>query len=333
MRTLAIALLAGALALAVGPAAAQPEPALSPKPATPFPAAGNDDVWAKLPRENPPLPEWARILAGPLPRTTAKMLELDYLHREKNPFGAELAAVLRWTVADALGSKFGIATAEADLKRAGLPAKYLANIGNRTDLQTDVRVAVAFARKLTTEGHAITDKEFAELLKHYGPEKTTAIVHTVAYANFHNRVVLALGAAGDPVPPVDAKFDADKLAKVAAPPRPPWDDLKSVTANGLSVRVEWGKDGFDELNAALEKQKDRKYRMPLPDKSVYDKLTPREKESAEKIRWNTVSMGYQPEMTRAWFAVLYAFYDEAKVDRVFTKSVFWVVTRTNDCFY
>ena len=26
-------------------------------------------------------------------------------------------------------------------------------------------------------------------------------------------------------------------------------------------------------------------------------------------------------------------YDEAKVDRVFTNSVFWVVTRTNDCFY
>ena len=25
--------------------------------------------------------------------------------------------------------------------------------------------------------------------------------------------------------------------------------------------------------------------------------------------------------------------DEAKVDRVFTNAVFWVVTRTNDCFY
>ena len=333
MRTPAIALLTGALVLAVGPVAAQPEPAPTPKPATPFPAAGNDDVWAKLPRENPPLPEWARILAGPLPRTAAKMLELDYLHREKNPLGAELAAALRWAVADALGSKFGVATAEADLKRAGLPPRYLANFGNRPDLQTDVRLAIAFARKLTTEGHAITDAEFAEVLKHFGPEKTTAIVHTVAYANFHNRVVLAIGAAGDAVPPVDVRFDAEKLAKIPAPPRPPWDDLKSVTAGGLSVRAEWGKDGFDELNAAMEKQKDRTKRMPLPDPAVYDKLSPREKESAQKIRWNTVSMGYQPELTRAWFAVLYTFYEEAKVDRVFTNSVFWVVTRTNDCFY
>ena len=37
--------------------------------------------------------------------------------------------------------------------------------------------------------------------------------------------------------------------------------------------------------------------------------------------WTTVSMGYQPEMTRAWFAALYTFYEEAKPDRVFTNSV------------
>ena len=54
---------------------------------------------------------------------------------------------------------------------------------------------------------------------------------------------------------------------------------------------------------------------------------------AQKIHWMAVSSGYQPGMTRTWFAVLSAFYDEAKVDRMFTNSVFWVVTRTNDCFY
>ena len=59
----------------------------------------------------------------------------------------------------------------------------------------------------------------------------------------------------------------------------------------------------------------------------------REREQAERVVWTAVSSGYQPEMPRFWFAALYAFYDEAKVDRVFTNSVFWVVTRTNDCFY
>lgn len=319
-----------ALMLSAGWATAQPDPT---PPTRPFPIVGNDDAWAKLPRDNPPLPPWARIAVAPLPRTTARMLELDYFHREKNPLGAELSARLRWAAADALGSDFGKATAEADLRRAGVPARVLAKLGDKDTLAPDVRVAVAFARKLTTAGHAIADAEFAELLKVYGPEKVTAIVHTVAYANFHNRIVLGLGAAGDPVPPVDAKFAPERLAKVPTPARPPWDDLKSVKAGGLSVRVEWGQAGVDELNLALEKQKERKLRMPLPDPSRFKDLPPRERDQAGRITWNTVSAGYQPEMTRVWFAALSAFYEESKVDRVFTNSMFWVVTRTNDCFY
>ena len=298
-----------------------------------FPAADNDDAWARLPRENPPLPPWARVLVGPLPRTTAKMLELDHFHRERNPLGPELSAVLRWTAADALGSSFGKATAEADLRRAGVPARVWSRLSDHAALAPDVRLAAAFARKLTLEGHAITDAEFAELLAAYGPEKVTAIVHTVAYANFHNRVVLGLGAAGDPVPPVEAKFPPERLAKVPTPARPPWDDLKAVTAGGLSVRVEWGKADADDLKQTLERQKERPLRIPLPDSARIQSLPTREREQAERVIWTRVSSGYQPEMPRVWFAALYTFYDEAKPDRVFTNSVFWVVTRTNDCFY
>jgi alkylhydroperoxidase family enzyme len=298
----------------------------------PFPAVDNDGAWAKLPRENPPLPPWARSLVSPLPKTTAKMLELDYLHRAKNPLGPELASLLQWTVADALGSKFGKANAEADFRR-GKHIGMLEKLGEKEALDPDAQVAAAFARRLTLEGSAITDEEFATLLRLYGAEKVTAIVHTVAYANFHNRVVLGLGAEGDPVSPLDVKFDPERLTKVPTPPRPPWDDLKAVTAEGLAVRVDWGKSTREELTLALDRQKERKLRMPLPDPSRLANLPPKEKEGAAAILWNTVSSGYQPEMPRAWFAALYTYYDEAKVDRVFTNSVFWVVTRTNDCFY
>ena len=311
-------------------------PLVAAQPDTPpgqFPAASNNDAWARLPRDNPPLPPWARVLVGPLPQTTAKMLELDDFHREKNPLGPELSAIVRWTAADALGCVFGKATAEADLRRAGVPARVLTKLGDSDALAPDVRVAVAFARKLTIEGHAITDAEFAELLKMFGPEKVTAIVHTVAYANFHNRIVLGLGADGSPVPPVNAKFASERPANAPTPPRPPWDDLKSIKAEGLSVRVDWGKSGADELNVALERQKERKLRMPLPNPSRIKALPTKEREQAERVVWTNVSSGYQPEMPRAWFAALYTYYDEAKVDRVFTNSVFWVVTRTNDCFY
>src|SRR5579872_3029747 len=202
------------------------------KPATPpFPVFDSDAAWAKLPRDNPPLPPWAKVLVGPLPRTTAKMLDLEYLHRAKNPLGQELAGLLQWTVADAIGCKFGKANAEADLIR-GKSQQQLERLKEKKKLAPDVQLAVSFARKLTLEGHAITDAEFAAILKVYGAEKVTAIVHTVAYANFHNRIVLGIGAEGESVPPVNVTFDPEKLAKVQAPSRPPWDDLKDVTANG-----------------------------------------------------------------------------------------------------
>ena len=320
MRRFAIPLLA-LCAFAVAASARPTKP--------PFPALPDEGAWGKLPpQKKPVLPEWARVLAGSLPKTTAKMLELDYFHRAKNPLDPKLAAALRGTVAEALDSEYGKAAARADLARVP-PLKE----GQYSDLRGGL-LAMRFAKKLTLAGHAITDDEFAEVLKHFGPEQTTAIVHTVAYANFHNRLVLALGVKGEsPVaPPIDVAFDLAAATGVA-PARPPWDDLKAVTADGPAVRVEWSKGGFDQLNATMEKQKERKLRIPLPDKATLDKLPPRERESAQRILWNTVSSGYQPEMTRAWFAPLAAFYEEAKPDRVFTNSAFWVVTRTNDCFY
>ncbi len=318
-------------------ASAQPDPPAAPK--APFPVLPDGDAWDKLPPpKKPALPEWARTLAGPMPKTTAKLLELDYLHRAKNPLGPELSALLRREVAKALFCKCGEAVAQADYERARPFSHDRPREGGglgRVDPETHRQlVAIKFARKLTLEGHAITDEEFREVLKHFGPTETTAIVHTVAYANFHNRVLLALGVKGEsPVAePIGLAFDTDNL-KQKAPDRPPWDDLKAAKGDGLAVRVDWSDANHDRLNATLDKQKERSLRVPLPDKSVYEKLTPREQESAKKILWNTVSMGYQPELTRAWFGALYAFYEEAKPDRVFTNSMFWVVTRTNDCFY
>ena len=44
-------------------------------------------------------------------------------------------------------------------------------------------------------------------------------------------------------------------------------------------------------------------------------------------------MGYQPELAAAWSACTRAFGEEAKQDRVFEESLFWIVTRTIHCFY
>ena len=101
----------------------------------------------------------------------------------------------------------------------------------------------------------------------------------------------------------------------------------------MPIRPAWSRTGPDALGAGIEAQKARTLRIPLPDPARIDALEGRDREMARTILWNTVSAGYQPRMTRAWFACLYAYYEEAPPDRVFTNSMFWVVTRTNDCFY
>lgn len=293
--------------------AADPPPAPAPRPA-------ETDAWDRLPpRAKPPLPEWARALAGPLPKTTAHMLEQDHLHRAANPLGPRLAAEVRYEVADALDSPYGRAAAKADWERVG-----------GTAITPETR---AFVRKLTLAGHAITDAEFAAILKAFGPKDTTALVHTVAYANFQNRIWLGLGIGGEspPAPPLAQRFDF--AAAPPAPERPSWDVLKGAKGAGLAVKVEWSAKDLDRLGELLEGQKAREGRVPMPPAAELEKLPPRERDSAKRVVWTGVSAGYQPELTRAWLNGLYAYYDEAKVDRVFTNAAFWVVTRTNDCFY
>src|SRR5262249_17660260 len=61
---------------------------------TVIPISENSEAWKFLPPADKgagqPLPAWARTLARTLPRTTAALLELDYLHRAKSPLDPKL---------------------------------------------------------------------------------------------------------------------------------------------------------------------------------------------------------------------------------------------------
>lgn len=303
-----------------------------------FPAADSVEAWKQLPREEPALPAWALVLVRPLPRTTGAMLELDYLHRAHNPLGPVLAGKLRLVAADALGCDYGKRYAEADLRRVGLTDEDLTKFaGDPRGLPAMDRCALGFARKLTRAGHTITDAEVAEMLKHFGPEKMVAIVHTLAHASFQNRIWLALGIAvepGGPLPPFNPQLDVEKRAKLSTPARPAAAVPASTDASPHSAfRAQWQEKDFLRVQNALEQQRGRKSRIPLPDPSRLAKLPPETKEQASKIVWTNVSMGYQPQLTKAWFDCMRTFQQEANLDRVFSNTVFWVVTRSNECFY
>jgi alkylhydroperoxidase family enzyme len=331
MRWLPVVVIAAAL-VAVNSSRARPEPLAEPR----LPALGNDEAWQRLPRTEPPLPAWARVLARPLPQTTGAMLELDYLHRVDNPLGAVAAGKLRWAAADALGCDYGRRYAEADLRRAGLTDADLRKLaGDAAGMADDDRLALAFARKLTRAAETVTDAEVAALLERFGPEKVVAMVHTLAYANFQNRIFLALGVAvepGGPLPPLAAKLDAAKRAGVPTPPRPPVQAATGAAAPS-ETRPGWRERDFGELQAALDRQKGRAPRIPLPDAGRMAGLPPEAKAQASRINWAAVSMGYQPRLTAAWFDCMGIFQREAQLDRVFSNTFFWVVNRSNECFY
>jgi hypothetical protein len=83
----------------------------------------------------------------------------------------------------------------------------------------------------------------------------------------------------------------------------------------------------------MELQKSRQPRIPLPDLDRFAGLPPDVRAQATKIVWSHVSMGYQPMLTQTWFETMRIFQQEAAFNRVFSNSMFWVITRTNECFY
>jgi hypothetical protein len=303
-------------------------PALAQPMVSRFPATENDEAWRLLPRENPPrenppLPAWARILIQPLPKTTGAMLELDYIHRARNPIGPVLAAKLRWVAAETIGC-----VGADELKRLR---------GEAGKLEESDRLALAFARKMTRAAHEVTDGEIGELLRVFGPEVVVGMVHTLAYANFQNRIFLALGVTVEqdgPLPPIDFRSDPVRRMKVETPSRPAWEfSQKPRAAPNATTRPTWKAWTFVELEKALAKQKEREPRIPLPDASRHSRLAPEAKAQATIIFWTNISMGYQPLLTKSWFDCMRTFQAESKLDRVFANSMFWVITRSNECFY
>src|SRR5262245_23537917 len=116
-----------------------------------FPILSNEAAWGKLPvaekGQSAALPGWARITAATLPRTTATILELEDLHRTKNPLDPKLRAMVRWVVADANRCRQSQAIAVADLKRAGASdAEVAALKGDRSVLNPDTRRVLDVAR-------------------------------------------------------------------------------------------------------------------------------------------------------------------------------------------
>ena len=87
------------------------------------PLLADAEAWKRLPPVESgggqPLPSWARALAGPLPYTTAAMLELDRAYRTSDSLDPKLAAAIRLVVARTVRSEYGIACAHVRPETTG----------------------------------------------------------------------------------------------------------------------------------------------------------------------------------------------------------------------
>lgn len=161
-----------------------------------------------------------------------------------------------------------------------------------------------------------------------------ALVALLAHASFQDRMFLATNVqveSGDPVPPLMVQFAKPK-------PKPPIQGT-TPTANApqqkpgaktAAVGSEWL-----GLQERLDKQRAHVGRIRVPSHEEVLKRIGDNHPAAWQagIRWSRVCYGFQPELTDAWFACAAAFRQEAKLDRVFEQSIFWVVTRSLQCFY
>jgi alkylhydroperoxidase family enzyme len=317
------------------------------------------EAWKKLPPaeegSGQPLPAWVRALAGSLPRTAAAMLDLDYAQRAESPLPPRLRAKLRWVAAHANRCAYGEAYARADYVRAGGRAEDIDNLPGHLDTLPEAeRLALQLVRQLVEAAYTVTDAQMARLVSLYGEKQVVAIVLVAAYANFQDRLLLALGVPveqGGPLPPVKVRFRTppapaksggpkeDTPGEQEGPRRKPTPPAKHPPAVPDKVDdPEWTTFSFEQLRERLARQKERRQaRIPVPDaKAVLDHYpdgVPRPGTAEMRIRWSRLNYGYQPRLTAAWLGGLDAFGSETDLDPVFHESMFWVVTRSVQCFY
>jgi alkylhydroperoxidase family enzyme len=326
-------------------AAAIPRLAAAPVPPARVPLLDDEAAWEKLPAVEEAsgrrLPHWARALAATLPRTTAAMLELDYLYRTSDAIEPRLRARMRWVAARANRCEYGQRYAETDLLRAGGTPQDVEQLASGAKgLPPAERAALAFARQMTLYASSVTDEDVRELVDAFGEPAVVAMILQLAYANFQDRLLttLAIPVEDDgPLPPLEILFvrpPPDQKPQLAE--RPPLPENPPFEAPQKVSDSEWLSLTFTELQNRMESQRERTARVAVPLWEAFrDQLDPSlyPPDRPTRIKWSLIVLGYHPRLGSAWINCLRTFGSEARQDRVFEETMFWVITRSLQCFY
>jgi hypothetical protein len=219
---------------------------------------------------------------------------------------------------------YGEACATADFVRAGGdPATLRSQLAILDRVPKPEQAVLKFAQKLTRAAYSVTDAEVAQLVTWYGNREVVGVILLVAYANYLDRVVLALNLppTEGALEPLEVRFKRP-LPDVAriAPRRP--EPLRAAKPFGSSTADRaWLELDFEQLQKQIAEQRARQPRVPLP------------ASQASAIQWGLACRTYQPRLADLWATCQRAFSIETDQDRIFEASLFWVVTHTQRSFY
>jgi hypothetical protein len=239
------------------------------------------------------------------------------------------------------GCDYARVYAEADFLRSGGNLREIEQLAaGAADLPALDRAALSFARKMNLDAATVTDDEVKFLIDALGEPAVVAMVLQMAYASFQDRLLVALGSEIEPdgpLPPLEVRFvtpPPDHTPEPADRPAMPESPAES-TANDTSDS-EWKALSFIQLQEKMEAQRGRQGRVSVPLwESVRSALDPMfyPPDRPVRIKWSLVVLGHQPRLGSAWINCLRTFGKEANQDRVFEETLFWVVTRSLQCFY
>ena len=259
--------------------------------------------------------------------------------RTKSPLDPVLRAKMRWVIAHANRCAYSEAYALADLVRMSGDSGVAKSLtGDRVRWPETDRDPLEFALLLTVAAPTVPDELFVRLRGRFGDKGVAAMVLLAAYGNFQDRIVLGLALPmepGGPLPPLEVKFKPEAFQSTPLlPPQTKVPDLLSSGTTVIEQDPEWSELTFDILQSRLEWQRGRTPRLPIPTwEEVKNNLPPANAAHPTRIVWNLVCSGYVPELAIPWSVGTRTMWAEAKPDRVFEESLFWIQTRSVRCNY
>ena len=252
---------------------------------------------------------------------------------------------MRWVAAHANHCAYSEEYALFDARRAGLDDAAVTAMcrGDFSAKSPADRAALEFARKMTVDPASVTDDEFAVLVKHHGEKNVVAMVQLMAWSNFQDRLVLCLGSpmeAGGPLPPLAVVFKPGFLITrqpitAGGPGQPTVSIAPGAGKDVVEDDSEWTSISYEELQCRLERQRSRSTRLRVPSWEEVERVLPPDFMWPNRVVWNLVCLGYQPELGGAWETYLRTSSVEtaSELDRVFGQSLFWITTRSINCPY